>query len=1035
MLVTNFSIKFRNAVLVFIFVLAIAGISTYINMPREGSPDITVPYITVASVFPGAAPEEVENLVTIPLEKEFASLDNMEEIESQSMENVSVITMKFAQGQNIDMAIQRIKDRVDQIRIDLPDDLEEPTVTDFNISTDLPVFGFSIYGDDSLERLNNIAENIKDEIENISGVLTVEILGIQERELRVSVDLARLYMFDLNLDAINGALMSENLTVSAGHLKSDKNFQLRVPGEFKTVSGIKDIPIYSINGKKVNLSDVATVEDSYKDLSTTSRVNGDKCISVTVTKRAGKNSLNMIDELNEYLEDYDYPNGINYMVTLDQSTDIRNMLFELENSVATGFLLVVGVLLIFMGIRNSFLVGVAIPLSMLISFIVLDALGITLNGMVLFSLVLALGMLVDNAIVIVENIFRHHCEGKSKIQSALLGASEVAWPVVTSTLTTLAAFSPLLFWPDIMGEFMSYLPKTLICVLTASLFVAIVINPAVCSFVIAKPKAKKQIQEKEPGRFVRLYIGLLKVALAHKVVVMVLTTLFLIFTIACFGKFNKGVELFPDTDPRFIDISIKFPEGTKLLETDDALKQIEQQLETYENIDYYVANAGYAGGGISGGASGTYVGMITVTFKEFGDRVESSWVTLDNIRNELPIIPGAEIKVDKQTEGPPRESPISIEISGDDFDVLQNLAYEIRQIIKDVPGLVDLQDDFESARPELQFRVDRDKASLLGLSTASIGMALRTSFYGTETTKFRVGDEQYDITVRLPDDMRGSTGLLDEIFITNQQGGAIPLTSVGELVYAAGKGKITRKERRRTITITGNNQARGVDKILVEIQNKLKDLNIPQGCSIKFAGDNEDINEAGSFLGKAFFIALGAILVILVIQFNSILIPFVILVTVLLSMIGVMWGLLICQFKFGVIMTGVGVISLAGIVVNNAIVLIDCIQQQRNKHSMDRVTAVITAGRLRLRPVLLTATTTILGMIPLAIGYSLDFHSKIPTIIKGSEQSQWWAPMAVAVIFGLAVSTVLTLVIIPVMYCITDSFAEKFVKFFKIEKH
>jgi multidrug efflux pump len=1034
MLITNFSIKFRNAVLVFIFVLAVAGISAYINMPREGSPDITVPYISVTSVFPGAAPQEVENLVTIPMEKEFQHLDNVEEIESQSMENVSVITMKFAQEQDIDMAIQRIKDRIDLIRTDLPDDLEEPTVTDFNISTDLPVFGFSIYGDDSLERLNNIAENIKDDIENITGVLKVEILGIEEREIRVSVDLSRLHMFDLNLDAVNGALMSENLTVSAGNLESDRKFQLRVPGEFKTVSGIKDIPLYSSEGRKVNLSDVAAVEDGYKDLSSTSRINSEQCISLTVTKKAGKNSLKMIDELNRYLENYSYPNGIKYKVTLDQSTDIRNMLYELENSVATGFLLVVGVLLIFMGMRNSFLVGVAIPLSMLISFIVLDALGITLNGMVLFSLVLALGMLVDNAIVIVENIFRHHCEGERKIQSALLGASEVAWPVMTSTLTTLAAFSPLLFWPDIMGEFMSYLPKTLICVLTASLFVAIVINPAVCSFVIAKPKNQRHMQKKDkPGLFVRGYISLLKRALAHKIIVMVLAVLFLIFTAACFIRFNAGVELFPDTDPRFIEISIKYPEGTKLSVTDNALKKIEIQLQKYENIDYYVANAGYSGGGMSGGAAGTYAGMITVNFKEFGDRVESSWITLDKIRNDLPVIPGAEIKVDKQTEGPPRESPVSIEISGDDFDILQKMTYEIKQIIKDIPGLVDLQDDFESAKPELQFRVDRDKASLLGLSTAAIGMALRTSFYGTDNTKFRVGDEQYDITVRLPDDMRGKTGLLDEIFITNSHGDAIPITSVGELVYAAGKGKITRKDRSRTITITGNNQARGVDKILIDIRRKLEDFSIPNGYSINFAGDNEDMNEAGSFLGRAFFIALGVILIILVIQFNSILIPFVILITVLLSMIGVMWGLLICNFKFGVIMTGVGVISLAGIVVNNAIVLIDCIQQHQS--NMNRIDAVIQAGRLRLRPVLLTATTTILGMIPLAIGYSLNFHTKIPTLIKGSEQSQWWAPMAVAVIFGLAVSTVLTLVIIPVMYCLVDSLAENFIKFFKIERH
>jgi multidrug efflux pump len=516
--------------------------------------------------------------------------------------------------------------------------------------------------------------------------------------------------------------------------------------------------------------------------------------------------------------------------------------------------------------------------------------------------------------------------------------------------------------------------------------------------------------------------------------VVVLGFAFLVFSTLLFARFNRGKELFPTVEPRNAQVEVKFPQGTSIERTDAALRSIEQKLLKYEDIKFFLTSVGQgASSFMGGGSSGAHVGSILMQFVDIADRKSDSTELTDRIRDDIGFVAGAEVKVEKEKEGPPTGAPVSIELSGDDFDALAEISAEIIHAIETVPGLVDLQDNLEEALPEVQFRVDRKRAAMLGLDTDSIGTFLRMSVYGLETSKFRADEDEYDITLRLPAGQRNTMSLLDQIFIPAPGGGTVPLSSLGHVVYTGGRGAITRKDQKRVISITGNNQGRGVDEILNDARPLIETIPMPRGYSINYTGHTEEMNTAAEFLSRAFLIAVGLILVILVIEFNSAILPAIIVFTVLLSTIGVMWGLLICRMKFGVIMTGIGVVSLAGIVVNNAIVLIDCILQRR-REGVDVIEASVIAGRQRLRPVLLTAGTTVLGLIPMAIGWSVEIHTWPPSFVAGAESSQWWAPMAVAVIFGLTLATVLTLVLVPAMYCIAEDVANVFRKRFGIKE-
>lgn len=1030
MILSNYAIKFRTAVFVFIAVLAILGIQNYVSLPREGSPDITIPYVTVASVYEGTAPQEMEKLITIPLEKQLNDVDGIKEIRSTSSENLSVITIEFLAGQPIDAAQQRVKDKVDLARPDLPADLDEPVVDSFNFSSDSPIFTFTLSGRTPLSRLKSLAEDLQDQIEALPGVSEANISGTREREIRVELDVARLAMYDIPVGLVTQRIAEENSTVSAGNLEVQGNkFQVRVPGEFQRASELRSIMLVQRDGRPIYLTDVAVIHDTFKDLESISRLNGEPCVSLSIKKRSGQNSVAIIESIQELLKGFMLPPAVTLTVVQDESDYIRSTIEELENNIFSGFCLVILVLLLFMGWRNSLFVAIAIPMSMLIAFTLLPMFGFTLNMMVLYSLVLAVGMLVDNAIVIVENIYRLRTKGLSRIEAARQGASEVAWPVITSTLTTLAVFSPLMFWPDVIGQFMSIMPKTLMVVLSASLFVAIVINPAVCSALIS---GRKKDQQEKQHPFIHGYEKLLRGALAHRLPVLLIGFAFLFLSVLIYGHFGKGVELFPDTEPRNCIIDIKYPQGTAIEHTDETLRALETKLPAYDDIKFYLTTVGMSGAQAFSAQAGTHLGNIYIEFLDVHDRKTPSSELVRQLREDVGTIAGAEVNVEQQQEGPPTGSPVSIEVSGEDFDTLSELASQIREAIRGVPGLVDVQDDYEEALPELQFHVDRKRAALLGLSTSDIGLFLRTSIYGLESSKFRADEDEYEITLRLPLAQRDNFALLNQLFIPLANGTSIPISSLGRFEYTGGRGVIQRKSQKRVITINGNNQGRGVDKIIADVQKIIGEMDFPRGYRVDYAGDTKEMKNSMAFLGRAFMVAVALILVILVIQFNSALLPLIIIFSVVLSIIGVMWGLLICSMRFGVIMTGLGVISLAGIVVNNAIVLIDCIIQ-RESEGRTAIEAVVDAGKTRLRPVLLTAATTILGLIPMAIGYSIEIHSWPPKLITGAESSQWWAPMAVAVIFGLAVATILTLVLVPVMYSLIHDGAMRMKKHFTLD--
>ena len=1026
MLISNYAIKFRIAVLVFIVVFVITGITSYLTIPREGSPDITIPYVFVTAIHEGTAPEDLEKLVTIPLERQLQDLENVKEMRSSTSDSVTFVAIEFLAGQDIDNALQRTKDKVDLAQPDLPPDLDAPVVQAINISSDIPILTLALSGDTPLDRLKHLAQDLKEEIELVNGVRTAEISGAREREVRVEIQPQRLAAYGIPLGRIMQTIAAENRTISAGNLELGQDrIQLRLPGELDATADLADLVIAGTPTQPVFLRDVADVYDTFKDVETISRINANPSISIGVKKRAGENSVRLIQNVRAAMARIPMPAGITLTTVMDESEHVDMMIKELENNVATGFLLVVIVLMIFMGLRNSLFVAVAIPFSMMIAFTVMSAAGTTMNMIVLFSLVLSVGMLVDNAIVMVENIYRHRTEGKSRLDAAREGAAEVAWPVITSTLTTCAAFSPLLFWPGIMGQFMGFLPRTLIITLFASLFVALVVNPAVCSFFIGGRKRIEHEKSKQHP-FVHAYERFLRGALHHRVPVLLFGFAFLILTIQIYGRFGKGVELFPDTSPRNAIIEIKFPQGTAIEHTDAVLRGIESQLHPFDDIKFFLATSGQgAGGGFLGGGAGSHLGSIQVEFVDFADRQGDSTELVETLRALAGRYPGAEIKVEKQEEGPPTGAPVSIEISGEDFDILYDLAQTIIRSIETIPGLVDLQHDYEAALPELQFQIDRTRAAKAGFDASSLGQYLRMAIYGLEASKLRADEEEFEITLRFPPSDRQTLNVLHSLLIPPPHGGqAVPLSALGSFVYAGGRGAISRKDQRRVITISGDAaQGRGVDAILEDVQRRMEQVTIPSGYSIHYAGEDQEMKESGAFLARAFGLALGLILVILVLQFNSVLMPLIIVFAIVLSLIGVMWGLLICGMRFGVIMTGVGVISLAGIVVNNSIVLIDCIQQRRAE-GLDAFEAIVIAGRLRLRPVLLTATTTILGLIPMAIGYSIDFQAWPPTFIAGAESSQWWAPMAVAVIFGLAVATILTLVLTPVMYSIVNSLVQ-----------
>lgn len=1025
MIVNALALKRQVTVLALLFFIVVAGLYCYLSLPRESFPDITIPYVFVTTKYEGVSPEDVEKLITIPIERKLKGLSDLEEIRSTSAEGISTVAVKFLPSVDIDDALQKVRDKVDQAKQDLPADLpDDPVIQEVNFS-DIPVIRVALSGPFSLRRLQAFAEEFEDRIESIPGVLDARLTGGLEREIHVEFDLDRVGAYNVPFSSLINAVTKSNVNMPGGSMDiGEGKYLVRVPEDFKHPSEIFSIVAFVRDGKPVYLRDVAFIHDSFKDPLTRSRLNGEKSVTLAIQKRSGENILKVTDEVKKVVEELRplMPPALKIDLTSDMSNDVRLMVADLENNILSGLILVLVVIFLFIGGRSALFVALAIPYSMFITFTLLTGWGETLNMVVLFSLILALGMLVDNAIVIVENIYRHMQQGKSREEAAVIGTDQVAWPVITSTLTTLGAFVPMLFWPGIMGEFMGFLPKTLIMALTASLFVALVINPVLSS----RYQKVKLIGTKgeNPGREVfikRVYQRLLIWALHYRLVTVLIAFLMLLVSVGSFALFGKGTEFFPETEPRRAYVHIKAPEGTNLNASDELVAQVERIVSPYEDIRYVISSIGSVGGDpFSQGGTGTHINRVALDFKDFHARSRPSSELIKEIREKvLSSVRGAQIQVEKEEEGPPTGPAVNIEITGKDILVLGELAAAVRDRIKTIPGLVDLKDNFVKGKPEIQVRIDKEKAALLSLDTYTIAYTVKAAVNGVKVGVFREGKDEYDILARLPEKDRQSLESLKRITVSGPRGEPVPLTSVAEVSVQSGVGAIMRLDQKRVVTISGDVTGRLANDVIRDIHARLsKGLDWPRGYSYQFTGEQREQEKAQAFLSKAFVAAIFLILLVLMTQFNSFTTPFIILASVVLSLIGVFMGLLVTGTAFGVIMTGIGVISLAGVVVNNAIVLIDYYRQLMDG-GMSSQDALIRAGVVRFRPVMLTAITTILGLFPMATGISFDFRKLAWDI--GGESSQWWGPMAVAVIFGLGVATVLTLIIVPVLCSFENS--------------
>ena len=1097
---TSIAVDHATSVIVLFLFIMIAGLLSYRAIPKESFPETEIPTIAVNTIYPGVSPADVESLVTRKIEEELNTISDVKELTSTSVEGYSSVVVEFESSVDMNEALQQVREKVDLARPELPADTEDPMILEFSMA-DAPVMQVNLSGGYGLVRLKELGEELQERIESIPAVLRVALRGGLEREVKVDVDLARMQYYNVSFDDVLSAIRQENVNVPGGSIDvNGVNYLVRVDGEFDDPSIISDLVVTTIDGRPIYVRDIAQVEFGFTERESFARLGDQPVVTLDVVKRSGENIIATADAVRAEIEAIRplFPPSTVVSITSDMSDDIGQMVNSLQNNIISGLVLIVGILLFVLGLRTSIFVALSIPTSMFLSFIVIGLLGVSMNMVVLFSLILALGMLVDNAIVIVENIYRFIEEGWDRKSACKKATGEVAIPVIAATATTLAAFTPLLFWPGMAGDFMSYLPLTLIITLTSSLFVALLIVPTLCSIFLVREGGPRRPLNRN-ARLTLFVLGLLalaSIALANPLTAVlfvvaggavwflhsfVLDRMSRIFmsngfprvvhwyerrlrwslnnraaillvsfgalagTIFLYSRFAAPVEYFPeDIPPGVLYVSVEAPVGTSAEVTNGYARRLKDEVEGLAGIvdaETVVTTVGGSGGGGGpmggGGPSGPEAGRVTLSLVDYQERRFDVFTTLAEMQETIGRdLAGAEVRVDKVSEGPPSGPPVNIEISGEDPDLLETLAAEAVDVIERspvYPRLVGLESDMEDARPELRVEVDREKASLYGLSTNEVGFLVRGAINGLEAAKYRTGNDEYDIIVRLRKEDRRELTSLEDLTVFSD-GRQVPLLSVADWSVDRGYSSIRRKDMDRMATISAE-VAAGYNSNAVrqEVEIVLAGFTaaLPAGYTLSFTGEQEEQQEAMAFLTGAFLAALMLIALILVTQFNSVVKPLIILSSVIMSTTGVLIGLMVFEMPFVIIMTGVGVISLAGIVVNNAIVLIDYIDVLRKRDGMNTRDALVQGGKTRLRPVLLTAITTALGLVPLAIGLNFDFFgffsSLSPEFFWGGEQAAWWGPMAVAVIVGIIFATFLTLILVPVLY----SLVADLVRFFR----
>jgi multidrug efflux pump subunit AcrB len=1093
---TSWAIDNRTSIYVLTIIITMLGILSYISIPKEQFPEIIIPTIIVNTPYPGTSPEDMENLVTRPIEKEAKAVADVKKITSKSIQDFSTIVVEFNPGIEVSEAKQRVRDAVDKAKVNLPNDLpKEPDIMQVDLS-EIPIMYINISGDYDLQRLKKYADDTKDKIETLKEITRVDIVGALDREIQVDADMYKMQAASVTFSDVERAISSENVTISAGTVTAyGSKRTIRIAGQFKSPEEIKNILVKSGSGAVVYIKDIAEVKDSFKEQESFSRINGKNVITLNVIKKSGENLLNASDEIKVMLADMkanSYPPDLSVTLTGEQSRFTRSTLEELNNTAIIGFILVTLILMFFMGFNNAFFVGLSVPLSMFVAFLVMPNIGFTMNMIVMFAFIFALGIIVDDAIVVIENTHRIHRSEPDIRKAAKNAAGEVFLPILSGTLTTLAPFFPLAFWPGIVGKFMHYLPVTLIITLFASLFVAYIMNPV---FAVSFMKDEYQKLEHKANRRRLLLISGIFLAMAIlfyatgtfwmgnvMMFCLILNALYrLVFKDAALKFQNAGwpmmvrfyeknvrfflrgrnpfylfytiialfilsilvtsiskpkVLFFPDNDPNTINIFIKMPEGTDQLVTDSVTRLVEKKVDAIFGsknpiVESIVTNVGFgAGDGMFDRTTVSNKGKVAINFIESRYRHGvSTSKFLDDIRQTVKNIPGTQISVEKNRNGPPTGKPINIEVSGENLDELILAASGFQNYLDSlrIPGIEKLKSDFDNKKPEITVDIDRVRANREGISIGQVGMELRTAIYGKEVSKYKEEEDEYPIQLRYSEEQRKNIDKVINAKITYRDINSgllrqIPISSVAKLGYKDTYGGINRKNLKRVITISSEVlTGYTANEVVASIKLSLRNFNLPKGININLTGEQEDQAETMMFLMKAMLVAIGFIFFILISQFGSVSKALIILSEVIFSIIGVLFGIFIFHMSISILMTGLGIVALGGIVVRNGILIVDFIDNLKEEGHRTRE-AIVLGGMTRITPVILTATATILGLVPLAVGFNINFITLFtelnPHIYFGGDNVAFWGPLSWTIIFGLSFATFLTLVFVPALYLI-----------------
>lgn len=1105
---SSWAIDNRTSIYLLTIFLLLAGGMAWNTLPKEQFPEVVFPQIMVNTIYPGTSPENMETLISKEIEKECKGVTGVKKITSNSIENFSSVMIEFGTSENVAEAKQRVKDAVDKAT--LPTDLrDKPSVIDIDISQ-VPIMNVHVSGDLSLERIKKYADILQDRIEAMKQISRVDMVGALDREIQVNVDMYKMAANSLTLTDIERGISGENLTISGGTVDmGNTKRNLAVKGEFKNPNQIKEIVLRGGSGAIVKVKDIATVADTYEEPKSYARLEGKNVITLNVIKRSGENLIIASDEIRKIcdeLQQTTFPKELKTVITGDQSTATKVSLNDLVNTIIIGFILVTLILLFFMGTTNAIFVALSVPLSMCVAFLVMPSLftgllgykTFSLNFIVLFSFLLALGIVVDDAIVVIENTHRIFANGKVPIiKAAKLAAGEVFMPVLSGTLTTLAPFFPLAFWQGTIGKFMFYLPVTMIVTLFASLIVAYIINPVFAvSFMKPHPvgfkhrqtdrnfwvttlvlalsvgigyavgfgagnfmltmfslfllnkfvlaDASEYFQNKAWPKVQDLYARMMKHLIktnARAASLLVATLFLLFFSFFLVGKYPPSVVFFPIAEPNFAFTYIKLPVGTDIKYTNEVCKQVEQRImgvlgENNPLVASVISNVAVGANDPSSFdlSANTNAAKVTVAFVEFEKRHGGSTsALLKKIRDNIKGIPGAEIVVEQESGGPPTLKPILIELYGEDYTELAKASKGLKRYLDSlqIDGVEELKSDLNITNPEITLNVDREKANREGISTAQIGMDMRTSLFGKEATKFKTTDDDYPVNIRFQQDQRDNVNTLLGQRITYRdmvmmgQLRSVPLSAVANLSYGNTLGGIKRKNQKRLVTISSNVLTDfNPNEVVAKVQAAASNYRKPDGVTVNFGGEQEQQAETTGFLGGALLASIGLIILILVLQFNSISKMVIIISEILFSVIGVLLGFVIFRMDIAIVMTGIGVIALAGIVVRNGILMVE-FTEILLKQGMPLKEAIIEAGRTRMTPVLLTASATIMGLVPLAVGMNIDFVTMFtelnPKIFFGGDSVVFWGPLSWTIIFGLSFATFLTLILVPAMLLLAET--------------